>query len=84
MVHSSPQGIPPKEKKIRVIFDCTVKYQGIALNEQLIQEPDLTNTLIGVLLRFRGHPVALMVHVLLGEGPERRWRSATVSVVARW
>lgn len=53
----------PKKKKIRVVFDCAVTYQGISLNEQLLQGPDLTNNLIGVLLRFREHPVALMVDV---------------------
>jgi len=35
----------------------------MSLNEQLLQGPDLTNTLIGVLLRFREHPVALMADV---------------------
>lgn len=53
----------PKKKKIRVVFDCKATYQGVSLNEQLLQGPDLTNNLIGVLLRFREHPVALMADV---------------------
>lgn len=53
----------PKKKKIRVVFDCTATYQGVSLNEQLLQGPDLTNNLIGVPLRFREHPVALMADV---------------------
>lgn len=53
----------PKKKKIRVVFDCTAKYQGMALNKQLLQGPDLTNTLIGVLLRFKEHSVAFMADI---------------------
>ncbi|XP_051776177.1 uncharacterized protein LOC127526093 [Erpetoichthys calabaricus] len=53
----------PKKNKIRVVFDCTATYQGISLNEQLLKGPDLTNTLIGVLTRFRKEPVALMADI---------------------
>ena len=51
---------PRKPEKIRVVFDCTAKYQGYCLNQELIQGPDLTNQLVGVLLRFRQEPVAVM------------------------
>lgn len=50
----------PTKHKIRVVFDCAAKFQGISLNSQLLQGPDLTNSLIGVLLRFRQEPVAFM------------------------
>ena len=53
----------PKKKKIRVVFDCTATYQGVSLNNQLLQGPDLTNTLIGVLTRFREEPVAMMADI---------------------
>ena len=49
----------PKKNKIRVVFDCSAKFCGTSLNEHLYKGPDLTNTLIGVLLRFREHDVAL-------------------------
>ena len=39
----------PKKKKIRVVFDCAGTYQGQNLNSRLLQGPDLTNTLLGVL-----------------------------------
>nr|XP_049612500.1 uncharacterized protein LOC125989984 [Syngnathus scovelli] len=53
----------PRKKKIRVVFDCNATYQGVSLNNQLLQGPDLTNTLIGVLTRFREEKVALMADI---------------------
>ena len=49
-----------KPEKIRVVFDCSAKYQGKSLNDLLLNGPDLTNTLFGVLLRFRQERIALM------------------------
>ena len=51
---------PKKPGKIRVVFDCSAKFAGTSLNEQLLQGPDLTNSLVGVLTRFRQEPVAFM------------------------
>ena len=51
---------PKKPEKIRVVFDCSAKVGGTSLNEQLQQCPDLTNSLVGVLTRFRHEPVAFM------------------------
>lgn len=52
-------GVYHKRKKmIRVVFDCTASFQGTSLNSELLQGPDLT--LLGVLLRFRQEPVAVM------------------------
>ncbi|XP_054869314.1 uncharacterized protein LOC129349591 [Amphiprion ocellaris] len=53
----------PKKQKIRVVFDCGVSYQGATLNGQLLQGPDLTSSLIGVLTRFRLEQVAVMADV---------------------
>nr|XP_021329205.1 uncharacterized protein LOC110439111 [Danio rerio] len=53
----------PKKRKLRVVFDCTSSYQGKCLNSELLQGPDLTNSLIGVLLRFREEPVAVMADI---------------------
>jgi len=41
------------KKKLRIVFDCSVKYKDSCLNEELLPGPDLTNLLVGVLLRFR-------------------------------
>ena len=46
-----------------MVFDCSAKYQGSSLNDQLLQGPDLTNTLVGVVTRFREEPVAFMADV---------------------
>ncbi len=54
---------PQKPGKIRVVFDCSAKYRNTSLNDQLLQGPDLTNTLVGVLTRFRQEKVAIMADI---------------------
>lgn len=54
---------PNKPNKIRVVFDCAAVYHGTSLNDQLLQGPDLTNNLFGVLTRFRQESVALMADI---------------------
>ena len=46
--------------KFRVVFDCAASFQGTSLNKQLLQGPDNTNSMIGVLFRFRPHSVAVV------------------------
>ncbi|KAK0131196.1 hypothetical protein N1851_034101 [Merluccius polli] len=53
----------PKKGTIRVVFDCGATFHGTSLNAELLQGPDLTSTLMGVLTRFRQHPVALMADI---------------------
>ena len=54
---------PKKPTKIRVVFDCSAEFQNESLNKHLLQGPDLTNNLVGVLCRFRKEPVALMCDI---------------------
>ena len=54
---------PQKLEKIRVVFNCSAKYRGTSLNDQLLQGPDLTNSLIGVLTRFRRSSIAFMADI---------------------
>ena len=54
---------PKKPEKTRVVFDCAAKFHGKSLNEHVMQGPDLTNSLVGVLLRFRQENVALIADV---------------------
>lgn len=44
--------------KIRIVFDCSLRCSGISLNDLLMKGPDLTNYLVGVLLRFRQNQFA--------------------------
>ena len=52
-----------KSGKIRVVFDCSALYHGFSLNQQLLQGPDLTNNLTGVLCRFRMERIAFMCDI---------------------
>ena len=45
------------------MFDCAAEYNGISLNSKVRQGPDLTNKLVGVLMRFRLHPIAIMADI---------------------
>ena len=54
---------PQKPGKARVVFDCAAKFKGTSLNDQLLQGPDLTNGLLGVIIRFRQEPVAMVADV---------------------
>lgn len=53
----------PRKRKLRVVFDYTAAFGGTSLNKKLLQGPDLTNTLLGVLLRFRQGPVAFITDI---------------------
>ena len=49
-----------KPDKVRVVFDCAVKYHGESLNDKVLQGPDLMNSLIAVLCRYRQEDIAIM------------------------
>ena len=46
-----------------MVFDCSVEYKGRCLNKELLPDPDLTDQLIGVLLRFRKETIAFMANI---------------------
>ena len=54
---------PQKPNKIHVIFDSVAEVNGISLNKLLLSGPDLTNSLLGVLLHFRQNPTAFMADI---------------------
>jgi len=55
--------VAKKGDKIRIVFDCAARFRGTSLNDQVMQGPNLTNTLVGVLLRFRQEHVAVMADI---------------------
>ena len=54
---------PKKPGKMRIVFDCAARKNGTSLNDRVLQGPDLTNSLLGVLLRFRQEPIAIMADI---------------------
>ncbi len=54
---------PQKPGQIQVVFDSSAQHQGIYLNNVLLSGPDLNNSLLGVLLRFRKDRTAIMADI---------------------
>lgn len=54
---------PRKPNEPRVVFDCASKSEGVSLNNQLLQGPENTSSLIGVILRFRVNRVAVAADI---------------------
>ena len=51
-------GVQQSRKKFRVVFDCSASFKENCLNDELLQGPDMTNLLVGVLIRFRRAKIA--------------------------
>ena len=52
------------KKKIRVIYDCSAKFNGVSLNDCLLTGPDLITSLVEILLLFRKESVAITCDVI--------------------
>ncbi|XP_063368187.1 uncharacterized protein LOC134656557 [Cydia amplana] len=48
------------KKKLRLVHDASAATAGRSLNDYLLQGPDLLQSLLGIMLRFREKPVAIM------------------------
>ena len=54
---------PKKPGSIRCVFDSSAKFEGVSLNDVLLTGPDLVNSLLGILLRFRQGVVAITADI---------------------
>ena len=50
---------PKKPTQIRVVFDSSAEFGGVSLNKELLPGPDMMNSLLGVLIRFRKETTAV-------------------------
>ena len=46
-----------------MVFDCAAQYNGVSLNDYLLQGPDFMNDLLGILCRFHQESVAFMTDI---------------------
>ena len=46
--------------KFRIVFDSSIKFDDVSINDKLLQGHDLSNNLLGVFLRFREEPIAVV------------------------
>ena len=54
---------PNKPHQIRGVFDSSATFKGVSLNSVMMTGPDLTNSLLGILLRFRKDKIAATVDI---------------------
>ena len=54
---------PNKPEKVRIVKDAAAKNDGVSLNDKLHIGPNLLNSLVGVLLRFREQRVGLAADI---------------------
>ena len=54
---------PLKPEKVLVVFYCAAQFTQTSLNRQLLQGPDLTNNIVGVLTRFHQEFVGLVADI---------------------
>lgn len=54
---------PRKPDRIRGVFDSSATYGGLSLNSVLLSGPNLTNSMLGILLRFRKDTYAITADI---------------------
>ena len=78
---------PNKPGKLRVVYDCSAKLNGVSLNNHRMRGPDLTTKLISVLLHLRQFKYAIMAdnpgYVSSGENTGSGQKCVTFHVALR-
>lgn len=54
---------PKKQGQIRCVFDSSATFEGVSLISELLSGPQLTNSLLGVLVRFRKERIGIMADI---------------------
>ena len=54
---------PHKPEKVRRVCNAAAKFQGVALNDKPLPGPNLLQSLIGIIFRFRKHQIALSADI---------------------
>ena len=54
---------PTKPGKNRIVFDAAASHKGTSLNHPLVTGLYLLNSLVGVLMRFKLHAIALIADI---------------------
>ena len=55
--------VHPKKKKVRLVYDASAKYDGVCLNQHILQGPDFNNELRGVVHRFREEKIGVICDI---------------------
>ena len=61
--NASSRHNPHKPEKVRRVCNAAAKHQDVALHDKLLSGPDLLQSLIGIIFRFREHPIALSADI---------------------
>ena len=59
MVPYPPWGKKKTSLKVRVVYDAAARFEGTALNKEMLQNSLLNNSLVGVLMRPKKDEVAV-------------------------
>ena len=54
---------PNKPEKCRIVFDLSAIFEGVSINSKMLKGPNMLSNLVGVMLRFRRHRVALVADI---------------------
>ena len=54
---------PRKLDQVHVVFNSSAEFQGVSLNKELLPGPDLMNSLVGVLIRFRQDNITMICDI---------------------